>query len=281
MIFSLYPKLLKWQALIVTLVLGAGFSAGLESLQTYLPTRIPSLIDMYSNIFGVLLGALFALPLSPQWLSGNKAEKLRSEIFGQQQGYFLLLLLCPLAQIYPQNAWLGMGDLGFLWTRVSPYWGLPLSNVSQEALLTTMATFSVGTIFLLGIKKTGIALKFIAGLLILMVVLKLFVSQFQFRQSGMASWWSISVFIGLISGYFLTCLAFFLRRETLWTLSIVSLISLITLVNLLPYNPYFVHLLEQLPQGKMRHINGVFEWISVIWPFVALCVLFSSRKSQP
>ena len=50
------------------------------------------------------------------------------------------------------------------------------------------------------------------------------------------------------------------------------------MVNTLPYNPYFFVLLEQLPQGKMRHLNGLFEWISIIWPFLALLILFKNRN---
>jgi len=55
-------------------------------------------------------------------------------------------------------------------------------------------------------------------------------------------------------------------------------LSLIILVNVLPYNPYFHSLLEQLPQGKLTHINGLFAWISIIWPFLAIFVLLKSKN---
>ncbi len=280
MIFSLFPRLIKWHAFIVCLLLGVLFSGSLESLQTYLPTRIPSNIDWYSNIIGVLVGALFALPLSPQWLSGNKAERIRESIFGNHQGFFLLMLLCPLAQIYPQNAWLGMGDLGLLITRVSPYWTFPLNNASQEILITTIATFSIGTIFLFGMKKSASPLKIIGTLIICMLVVKFFVTQFQFGQTGASSWWSSSVIIGVLIGYTLAYIAQFFSKKAIWLMSVMNLIMLIIMVNVLPYNPYFFDLLEQLPQGKMTHLNGLFDWISVIWPFLALLILIKNRKMQ-
>ena len=280
MIFSLYPKLFKWHAFLCTLFLGCFFSGCLESLQTYLPTRIPSSVDWYANSLGVLIGALFALPLSPQWLSGNKAARIRESIFGEHQGFFLLLLLCPLAQIYPQNAWLGMGDFGLQMTRISPYWNFPLNNASQEILITSLATLSIGTVFLFGIRKKASSLKLIGGLLLLMVLLKMLISQFQFGQTGATKWWSISVLVGLVVGFLSTLFAQFLSRKSIWVLSMASLLGLIALVNLLPYNPYFFDLLEQLPQGKMIHINGLFAWISIIWPFLAIMLLLKSRNSN-
>jgi len=280
MIFSLYPRLLKWPAFITTLFLGIFVSGCLESLQTFLPTRIPSSIDWYSNTLGVLIGALFALPLSPQWLSGNKAARIRESIFGEHQGFFLLLLLCPLAQIYPQNAWLGMGDFGLQMTRISPFWSFPLNNASQEILITSLATLSIGTVFLFGIRKNASPLKLISGLLFFMVLLKLLISQFQFGQTGASKWWSISVLVGLAIGLLLTFFANFLSRKSLWLLSMTSILGLIILVNILPYNPYFYNLLEQLPQGKMIHINGLFAWISIVWPFLAMILLIKSRNSN-
>ena len=280
MVFSLYPRLLKWSAFIFTLFLGILVSGCLESLQTYLPTRIPSSIDWYSNTLGVLIGALFALPFSPQWLSGNKAARIRESIFGEHQGFFLLMLLCPLAQIYPQNAWLGMGDFGLQLTRISPFWSFPLNNASQEILITSLATLSIGTVFLFGMRKKVSPLKLIGGLLFFMVFLKLLISQFQFGQTGASKWWSISVLVGLVIGLILTIFANFLSRKSIWLLGMISLSGLIVLVNILPYNPYFYNLLEQLPQGKMTHINGLFAWISIIWPFLAMILLLKNRNSN-
>jgi VanZ family protein len=277
MIFSLYPQSIKWRAFLVCLLMGSIFSGILESLQTYLPTRIPSNIDWVLNIIGVVIGSLFALPLSPQWLSGNKAERIRESIFGHHQEFFLMMVLCLFAQIFPQNAWLGMGDLGLSFTRISPYWTLPLSNVSQEILITSIATLGLGSFFLFGMKKEAAPLKIISLFILVMLVLKFLVSQFQF---GSASWWSASIIIGMIIGYILTFLAQLFSRNILWGISLFNLCSLIILVNVLPHNPYFFDVLEQLPQGKMMHFNGLFEWISIVWPFLAIAILFKNRKIQ-
>jgi hypothetical protein len=113
-----------------------------------------------------------------------------------------------------------------------------------------------------------------------MVIIKFVISQFQFGQTGASSWWSLSVLIGLIVGYILTFLAHFLSKKSQWTLSLMALVSLIILVNVLPNNPYFHNLLEQLPQGKMMHVNGLFGWISIVWPLLAICLLLKNRKAS-
>lgn len=88
MVFAVFPRLRKWQALLFSVFCGLILSGSLESLQAFLPRRISSQVDWYSNILGTLIGALFALPLRPAWLSGNMAERFRYTIFGKQQSFF-------------------------------------------------------------------------------------------------------------------------------------------------------------------------------------------------
>lgn len=277
MVFTIFPYIRKWQALIFTVLMGLVFSGILESLQTYIPTRISSPIDWYANGLGALIGALFAIPLSPEWLSGNLAERVRASYFGKYQGFFLMMILCPIAQIYPQNAWLGMGDIGLWATKISPYWSFPLDNASQEILITTIASFGIGTFFLFGIRQKATSLKTIAILFALMVMLKTFISQFQFGQTGMFRWWSLSIGIGLALGYFFIYLVSHFKKRSQWCLALMALVSLILLVNILPNNPYFLSQLEQLPQGSFMHVNGLLKWISSIWPFLAIFLLLKSR----
>ena len=280
MIFTIFPYLRKWWALLFTVIMGLAFSGTLESLQTYLPTRIPSPIDWYSNALGVLIGALFAIPLSPEWLSGNSAERLRSTYFGQYQGFFLLMMLCPIAQIYPQNAWLGMGDLGLWGTRISPYWDFPLNNASQEILITAISSYGIGVFFLFGMRKQVASLKIITILFIVMATLKVLISQFQFSQTGIFHWWSLSLGIGLALGCVFIYLASYLQKKYQWYLALMALGTMILMVNLLPYNPYFVAQLEQLPQGYFTHVNGMLGWIATVWPFLAIYLLLKSRHND-
>ena len=278
MVFALYTRVRKWQALLFSVVFGSLFSGTLESLQTYLPTRIPSLIDLYSNSLGMLLGALFAIPLSPGWLSGNRVEKIRAYYFGKHQGFFILLLLCLVAQIYPQNAWLGMGDWGLAAMRISPYWTIPLDNASQAILITTLAVVGIGNFALFGMRRQASVLRVIGLFFLAMFLVRALIAQFQFGQGGNFHMWNLSIMIGLLIGSLLIYLASLARKHTQWYLAILALTGQCVIVNLLPNNPYYLAQLELLPQGNLTHLNGVLGWLALMWPYLAIVFLCKSKR---
>lgn len=280
LVFAVYPQLRKGQALLISMVLGLLFSAVLESMQSYLSTRIPSMIDWYSNGLGMLLGALFAIPLSPEWLSGNILERVRESYFGKYQGFFILLLLCLIAQIYPQNAWLGMGDFGYNVTKISPYWSIPLDNASQEVLITALAVIGIGNFALFGMKRSSKPLKVIAVFFLVMIIFKGVISELQFGQTKNMQWLSASMSMGALIGCGSVYLASKLNKKMQWYLASVTLIGLCLIVNLLPNNPYFLSQLEQLPQGNLIHLNGLLGWISLVWPYLAILLLLRSKHIE-
>ena len=69
LVFAAYPRWQNFVALGIAIALSAVLALSVETLQSWLPTRIPSLMDWWANILGGLLGALLAIPLGPQWLS--------------------------------------------------------------------------------------------------------------------------------------------------------------------------------------------------------------------
>ena len=75
LVFAAYPRWRNFVALSIALVLSALLAFSVETLQSWLPTRIPSLMDLWANMFGGLLGGLLAIPLGPQWLSGSAIRR--------------------------------------------------------------------------------------------------------------------------------------------------------------------------------------------------------------
>ncbi|CAN0492637.1 unnamed protein product, partial [Phaeothamnion confervicola] len=59
-VWAAWPRLMPAVAVLLAPACGALLSAALESLQTYLPSRIPSLADFATNTLGAALGALAA-----------------------------------------------------------------------------------------------------------------------------------------------------------------------------------------------------------------------------
>ena len=78
-------------------VLGAGLlSLAMETLQSYLPSRIPSNVDLALNTLGAWLGACFALVLERSGLI-DRWSRLRARWFSADaRSVLVLLLLWPL-----------------------------------------------------------------------------------------------------------------------------------------------------------------------------------------
>ena len=106
-----------WGAVVVASVGGCLLSFGMESIQSYLPRRVPSLLDLITNGLGALLGALLVVMMttSPRlqqlrhrlshWVLGNESEH-RHRRFA---AVLLILWLC--GQLVPQQLLMSVGPL--------------------------------------------------------------------------------------------------------------------------------------------------------------------------
>lgn len=275
--FAIYPKLLKFQAFLWTVFFGMLLSGSLETLQTFLPSRVANLIDWYANVIGTLLGALIAILCSPTWLKSNPALRLRYEIFGKHRSFFLLLLLFPVAQIFPQNVWLGMGDFNIAQIRISPFWSTILNNTSQEIFIAMLAVFSTSAFLMFGTYRQTPQIRMMVGIIFLGVSIKIAMSQLQYGSYGIQSWLSLANIAGIFLGLMGALVIQQLSKKSQWHIALWGLITLVILSNLLPPNPYHLSQLQLLPQGRLTHFNGLLEWLSMVWPLLAIGVLLRDR----
>lgn len=279
-VFALYPRFTRWRALFVTVCFGVTLSCLLESLQTFLPERISNITDLYANSLGTLIGALFALPLRPAWLSGNLAERYRFAVFGKHQGFFLLILLFPIAQIFPQNVWLGMGDLDLPDIRISLFWSRIINNATQETLITALALISASAFLMFGTRRKVAQIKLIFLMILVSVGVKISMSQLQYGSYGIQYWASIATASGLVLGFIFSILIKNISKRAQWNIAFWGLVLLIILVNVLPINPYYLSQLEILPQGRLKHFNVLLQWLSMMWPFMAIVILIRNFYIQ-
>ena len=82
----------------------------LESLQTYLPMRVPSQLDWYTNTFGGFMGASIAMIFSPYVLSKTKIVTWYRLTFNNSSFAICLCILWFLASIFPHPYWFGLGS---------------------------------------------------------------------------------------------------------------------------------------------------------------------------
>ena len=90
-------------------------SLSLETLQGYLPSRVPSNADWALNTLGGALGAVAALGLSQMgWLA--RWQRVRARWFAPDaHGALLLGALWPFALLYPTSLPFGLGQVWAAW----------------------------------------------------------------------------------------------------------------------------------------------------------------------
>jgi VanZ family protein len=270
LVVACYPRWRNFVALGIALGFSALLAFSVESLQTWLPTRIPSQMDWWANMLGGLLGALLAIPLGPQWLSGSLIRRRFDQWFGLNWAACALLLLFPWSQIYPQSSWLGTGVWGHA-IFASVDWGtMVINHVVQEAVITALCWLGAGLLLSLGMRAKAPQWKILMSLLGMTVAIKIVFTALQFGSEFGLLWLTAGAMWGMVLGSILLKLTLAFSGITKFWMALICLVSATLAINLLPDNPYFLMTLRHWNQGRLLHFNELMQWVSVIWLPLAL-----------
>ncbi|CAM3705967.1 VanZ family protein [Polynucleobacter brandtiae] len=270
LVLACYPRWRNFVALGIALIISAILSFSAESLQTWLPTRIPSQMDWWANVLGGLLGGLLAIPLGPQWLSGSAIRRRFDQWFGVNWAACALFLLFPWSQIYPQSSWLGTGVWGHA-IFASVDWGtMVINHVIQESIITALCWLGTGLLLSMGMRPKAPQWNILNGLLCLTVLMKVIFTTLQFGVELSFLWLTAGAIWGMILGSILLRWALLLSKGSKFWLTILCLLSATLAINFLPDNPYFILTLRHWYQGRLIHFNELMQWVSVVWLPLAL-----------
>ena len=275
--------LLAWlpRSLVFLLVvlLGSGLSLGVELTQNFLPSRVPSNLDLACNTLGVVLGALGALHWGHALIDGGRLHAWRERRFlrGRNGDIGLLLLaLWFLTQLNPETFLFGTGNLRSLLGVAAP---LPFeAGRFGEFEMATVAAHTLA-IALIGSHLAAnhpvlLPLALIAaGLAIKSFALMLLIESLH----GFA-WATPGTLGGLALGLGLWGALFALQRSSRVAIAALALMLAVVLANLMPDNPYLEHTLRVWQQGHFLNFNGLTRTLSSLWPFLALPWLMLSRN---
>ncbi|MEO8599538.1 MAG: VanZ family protein [bacterium] len=93
-VYALYPWIRKVGAVAIAIVAGALVSGTMEAVQHYLPSRIPSILDFYTNLGGICIGAVLAACSTAALLERGRLRMLRQQWFqANASGGMILLAL--------------------------------------------------------------------------------------------------------------------------------------------------------------------------------------------
>ncbi len=274
-VHALYPQVRGPAAVAVAGLSAVLLSIGLESAQSFLPTRFPSNVDALCNTLGALAGAALGVRYAPLLLEGGPLRRRRAETF---QGGILadvglvLIGLWLFTQLNPAMLLFGAGDLRDL-LAASGSAHKPGLFVFIEAL-TAAANLVAVALLLSAIVTPGRSTSLlIVGLVLLALAVKTAAFAILMQAENVLAWLTPGAQRGLAGGIIAALLAAKLPRALQLVLAAVLLMAATVLVNLAPANPYFAATLKVWQQGHFLNFNGLTRLVTTLWPFAALAYL--------
>ena len=290
LVLALHPQVKGVWGLLLAALIGACVSGTMEAVQTFLPSRVPSNLDFFTNSVGALIGAGIGALGVRTWLDQSRLYQLRTAWFGPQAGPGLVLLaLWPLAQIYPQGYLFGHGQVlpilsdwlsGWLDTSVDlvamlrPAASMTVEQYWLSETIITACGMTGAVLVLLCVLRSGAPRALLVlGMLAAALVMKTLASSLLFTPDNALVWITPGAQGGFLIGLIMLAGLAFAPQLAQRRLAMATLLLSLLVVNTIPVNPYFVSTLQGWVQGKFLNFNGAAQFLSLLWPFFALWYL--------
>lgn len=287
-------------AFVVAAAIGSLLSLSLEAAQSYLPARVPSLLDWLSNSGGAVLGAWLGATLDRAVERGERvAVPVRDRWYeqGPPMGWVLLLLWLS-AQLVPQRLLFATGhvepalqrlldaldlvDTPDLSRAVEWLWGGPAPTgygVAIEAAAVMCAVCAVGALAFALVQGSRRRLALVAGVALLAFALRSIATQMVYGPAAPFAWLTPGAQGGLVVGTALLYGLETLGPRARATLGLLAATGGWLLVNLTPEDRYFDTMVAGMQAGQLSNLHGVLRAVSFVWPMLAI-VWFLRRAGR-
>lgn len=269
----------------------------MESLQGYLPARVPSNLDLGLNGLGAWAGALLAWAMEKLGII-DRWSRFRDRWFvADARGGLVLLALWPLSLLFPAAVPFGLGqvlerlevtvaelleDTPFLdWLPLReielqpPVPGVELTCVMLGLLIPCLLGFCIirsvarRSVFLLLVFVIGMGFTALSAAL-------------SYGPEHAWAWFSLPVMVGLVTALLFGLALLWVPRRASAALVLLALGIYLSLLNQVPTSPYFAQTLSTWEQGRFIRFHGLAQWLGWFWPYGALVyVLFRVWVRDP
>jgi VanZ family protein len=290
MVLALHPLVRGVWAVLVASLGGVLVSGVMEAVQNYLPSRVPSNLDLLTNSGGCMAGAVLGLLFAPLLLDHSRLQRMRQRWFAAHASQGLVLVaLWPLAQVYPQGYLFGNGQILPLLSEWLSEWldadidlvalirgsaGMTVEQYWLSEIVITACGMSGAALTLLCLARRGAPrLWLMLALVFTGVLVKTLASSLFFSPDNALTWITPGAQGGFLIGLIMLAGLAFAPQVAQRRLAVVTLVLALIVVNTIPANPYFVATLQAWQQGKFLNFNGAAQFLGMAWPFVALWFL--------
>lgn len=260
----------------------------METVQIYLPARVPSNVDFGLNVLGAWIGAL-----SASWLErlGALARwgRIRARWFvAEARDALVLLALWPVALLFPLAVPLGLGQI--LERTVSmleavfegtPFlqW-LPMRGHDAHWLVPQVEFFCValGLLIpcLLGyciIRAWGRRAVFALATAAVAIGMTSLSAALTYGPQHAWEWVHPPVLVGLVCGLVLALALVRIPHRVGAALALLAMGMYLSLLNQVPTDPYFTQTLQTWEQGRFIRFHGLVQWLGWMWPYAVVVYL--------
>lgn len=281
----------------------AGFllSFVLESLQNFVPTRVPSRLDLLINTVGALLGAAVALTFMQRPHDHRELLWHRPAIFGNESLPFLMLIGFWLAaQFSPQRMLYETGTfvspvIQTLSNHVDRAFDPSLPSVQFAAgLLNFLQRLQVGDGYAVLVETASVSVWVACiGLLLIdslasqrtrvLAVVGVLLLGFVIRSAALAArtgslefglWLSAGAQAGLLLGPIVLLLMAGSRRRNRLMLALALVVIGLILSNVMPDNIYRQQMLTTgAAPGALRGLMNILGTVATVWPLLAVLLI--------
>lgn len=257
-----------WAAVTSSLLACAVLSLSVEWLQHYLPSRIPSKLDLLSNIGGALLGITLYI-LRRANLQAIENHLALSLIRVPQPSLGLSLLFAwQLTQLSADAVFATTGDFRRIFgaPESNPLAAaLPLESIAVACHLVVAGLVANRLFGALRPAYPGILLYLLSAAAITSVTRATLLSP------GQAfAWLTPATTHGLIAGVAGLLVALLLPVRGMRALTLLALVIGCGAINLLPSPPYQETALAPWQLGGLLNVNGLTRWLGALWPVLAV-----------
>lgn len=273
------------------LLVGVGLpllSFGMETLQYFLPGRVPSLADFLLNSAGAWLGGLIAWALH-RFGGLQRWTGWRERWFvPHSAGALALLAVWPVGLLYPAPVPLGLGQLFPRLRELAeqvlagtPWELLPDESVMDLPLPPGLEAIAIAMgllapcLLALSVARAGWLRRMllVVGAGLLGLATTAFSTVLNFGPDHAWAWFTVTTWPGLLIGGVLALLAALMSRRANAAWGLVVLTALIALMSEAPADPYLAESLQAWEQGRFVNLYGLAQWVGWLWPFTALAWL--------
>lgn len=286
-----------WQAVLRAGLAGSAVSFAMETLQSYLPARIPSNVDLGLNSLGVFAGAVLAVGLERIGAVAHWSRARAYWFVDDARGGLVLLALWPVALLFPAAVTFGLGQVferleaGIAeWLLDTPFldW-MPLREFELQPLVPAVELLCVmlGALVpcLLGFLVTRSAVRralLMPAILAAGVGASALSAALSWGPEHAWAWLSLPVQVGIAAAVVVGMLLLGAPRRLCAALLLLALVLHLSLLNQAPESAYFAQTLATWEQGRFIRFHGLAQWLGWLWPFATLGYVLAalSRRTR-